>query len=252
MPQTQTRPAIAPATSEKNFSDHDDVTSALTISPPWTWSILAIFTALLVTALLFCIFARVEVTDRARGIIRPVSGVRPLVAQADAVVSDVFVRSGDPIAAGAPIARLQSAETEASMLEVARELEQQKTERRRIEGDPQFLRQRNALATRLGVLRQQNASLEQSVARLRRQLDGVDKLAAAGLVSHVQADEAREAYQQAIRNLQTGQESLSRTEQELAAVEAAQQRELWEADRRIVEAQARRPASSCKIGRAHV
>ena len=75
----------------------------LRVSPPWTWNALFIVGAATMAGLIGSWFAHIEVTGRARGILRPVSGIRALVARTDGTVAEVLIRSGDHVAAGSTV-----------------------------------------------------------------------------------------------------------------------------------------------------
>lgn len=246
--------AVTPENSviagEENWSA--DFGSPVTIAPPWAHSLLAFFALLVGAAVVLCFVCRVEVTDRAPGIVRPSTGVRPLLAQADGVVSEVYARSGDRVSNGTPLVRLQSAETDASLLEATRELELQQKEHAQVAADPQFEREREALMRRLDYLHQQITSLEGSVAHQEKRMKAMSSLQQSGLVSPIDADEVRDRYQEAIRSLQSGRETLVRTEQELASLDAGHQRDVRDADVKQRQAQARRDSLAYPLQRSLV
>jgi len=183
---------------------------------------------------------RVEVTGRARGILRPLSGVRALVARTDGTVSDVLLRPGDRVAAGTAVVRLRSADVEASLLESTRDLAVREEDRRRIDAENGYARQRAALLERLRIADAQIASYEQSVGRQKAHVDAAEQLHGTGLMSSIQVDDAHEQYAAALRAVQNGRDAEKRTRQELAAIDAAHDRELREADALLGEARARR------------
>jgi multidrug resistance efflux pump len=212
----------------------------LRISPPWTWSALFVAGGAVLVALVGAWFAHVEVTGRARGIVRPLSGVRALVAQTDGIVSDVPIRSGDRVSGGTTVVRLRAADLEASLLESTRDLAIREGERRSIAAQSGYGEQRAALLERLRIAQRQIASLEQSVDRQKTHVATVEQLRRSGLMSGLQLDEAHDQYDQAVRALGAGHDLQKRTIQELAAIDDAHARELREADSRVGEAKARR------------
>src|ERR1043165_5257164 len=212
----------------------------LRVSPPWTWSALIIVGAATMAALAASWTMRVEVTGRARGILRPLSGVRALVARTDGTVSDVLLRPGDRVAAGTAVVRLRSADVEASLLESTRDLAVREEDRRRIDAENGYARQRTALLERLRIADAQIASYEQSVGRQKAHVDAAEQLHGTGLMSSIQVDDAHEQYAAALRAVQNGRDAEKRTRQELAAIDAAHDRELRKADALLGEARARR------------
>jgi hypothetical protein len=66
------------------------------VSPPWTWALLLVFLSGIGTALLASLFGRVEVNGRARGILRPRSGIRVDIAFLEEK-DRAFVRPGDEV-----------------------------------------------------------------------------------------------------------------------------------------------------------
>lgn len=212
----------------------------LRVSPPWTWTALSIVGAATMAALVGSWFAHIEVTGRARGIVRPVSGIRALAARTDGTVADVLIRSGDHVAAGATVIRLQAADVEASLLESTRDLAVREEDRRRIVTETGYQQQRAALLERMSIARTQISSYEQSMVRHKTHVEAMEKLRRSGLISGLQADEAHEQFAAAQRAAQAGRDAERRTRQELAAIDAAHARELREADARVGEAKARR------------
>jgi membrane fusion protein len=237
------------ARAEASREHEADAGAVVRMAPPWTWSVVALVALLVVAAIGFAWLAHIEVTDRARGITRPAGGVRPLFAQSDAVVAEVFVQSGQRVAANAPIARLRSADTEATLVEVEREIVRASRDRDSILGDTQFERQRAELLSRIDSMQQQRATLRDSASHRQRRLDAMLELERSGLVSAIQAGDEREEALQSTRAQQAAGEALARTRQELAALDAARARDLRAAERALQEAAARRDALSLPLQR---
>lgn len=227
-----------------------DAGVVLRMSPPWTWSVVTIVAIAIVAALVFASLTSVEVTERARGITRSSGGVRPLIAQSDAVIAEVFVKSGARVQAGAPIARLRSVVNETALLEVEREIARASHARASAFSNVHYDRQRAEMVSRVDSAQQQLATAKQSQAHRERRLEAVQELHRAGLVSGIQAGDAREELLQATRSVQAAEETIARTKQELAALEAAHERELREAERALQEALARRAGLSLALQRA--
>jgi len=212
----------------------------LRVSPPWTWTALFIVGVATIAALVGAWFAHIEVTGRARGILRPVSGIRALTAQTDGTVADVLIRSGDHVPAGTTAIKLQAADVEASLLESTRDLAIRESDRQRIAAESGYEQQRAVLLERLRIAETQIASYQQSLARQKGHVHTMEQLHDSGLLSGLQTDEAHEQYDAALRAAEAGRDAEKRTRQELAAIDAAHARDLREADALVGEAKARR------------
>lgn len=234
---------------EASRAQETDAGAVVRMAPPWTWSVVALVALLVIAAIGFAWLAHIEMTDRARGITRPAGGVRPLFAQSDAVVAEVFVQSGQRVAANTPIARLRSADTEATLVEVEREIARASRDRDSILGDTQFERQRAELLARIDSMEQQRATLRDSASHRQRRLEAMLELERSGLVSAIQAGDEREEALQSMRAQQAAGEALARTRQELAALDAARARDLRAAERALQEATARRDALALPLQR---
>ena len=93
------------------------------VSPPWTWALLCVVVCGLGAALAASFVGEIEVTGRARGILRPTTGVRVLTSQLTGTVVAVEARSGDHVKPGATILRIESAAVQGQLLEADRELQ---------------------------------------------------------------------------------------------------------------------------------
>ncbi|HYO77689.1 MAG TPA: HlyD family efflux transporter periplasmic adaptor subunit [Thermoanaerobaculia bacterium] len=214
------------------------------ITPPWTWSVFAVIAAMFVVALALAVFGRIEVTDRGRGILRPVAGVRSLHAPVGGVVAEVYTASGELVAKGKPIARLESVETQQAVLQADRQLELLRSDFQRsttIE-DREYAEQAAALAARMDVLRQQMTSAERSVATATEKSRATDALLRQGLVSSTAADAARDELERSGRELQTVRQALLEVKQELSSRREEHQNALWGRRERLHDAEARRDA----------
>ena len=93
------------------------------VSPPWTWVLLLALLSGLGTAILASLFGRVEVNGRGRAILRPVSGVRMVLAKVDGTVGRIEVRSGQFVEAGAPLVQIEAPPVQAQLHEARRQAE---------------------------------------------------------------------------------------------------------------------------------
>jgi multidrug resistance efflux pump len=214
------------------------------VSPPWTWAVLATMAAMLLTALVLSVAGHVEVSARGRGILRPVGGVRALTAQDGGVVAEVFVSSGQLVAQGAPILRLESAESRVALTESERQLQLLESPFRSFTGQEQAFvdRQVSALRARIDSMGGQVASLEGSLLAAQKRLQAYEELRGSGLTSAIDLAEAREAVERGRRQLASSREALSQAEQEQAAVQAEWQGRRWRYRAETEAARTRRDA----------
>jgi multidrug resistance efflux pump len=214
------------------------------VSPPWTWTVLLVVAALSVTALALAVFARVEVTARARGMLRPIGGVHLLTSPVAGTVSQVLARSCELVQEGTALLRLESAPLQAQLLEAERQLERRQSEAgtysRRREGV--FVEQQQLLRARVAMLEEQARSMEESVALFERKLGAGRELRAVGLMSEMNVEDAQEALAQARRQLNATRQALAQTRQESSVLEAARQQEQWGREQELHAAEDRREA----------
>jgi len=214
------------------------------VSPPWTWALLWIVVAGLGAAITASFVGEVEVTGRGRGIIRPTTGVRALTSQINGTVVRVDARSGDRVKAGANLLRIESAATQAQLLEAERELESVRTRfsAASTQQDQHYAEQTDSLKARSRRLLDQIASLRSSEKHFQRRVDADMGLLKKGLVSELAVSDTRDALAQAQRQLNGAEQALDQTRQELASLEARRQEELWQRQQTVSAAQNKRDA----------
>jgi len=220
------------------------------VSPPWTWALLAVLLSGLGTALAAAILGRVEVNGRGRGILRPVAGVRMVIARLDGTVGQLDVRSGQAVEAGTVLVRIEAPPVQAQLLEAERQV---RSVRRHYQAtaarqDRAHREQARSLEARLGRLRAQILSLEASAVRLDRSLGRHLTLERERVVSAARVDEAREASAQAHRQLNLAQQALEQTVQELASLDHSREESLWQRRQTIENAEVRAEAAGLLLG----
>jgi membrane fusion protein len=224
------------------------------VSPPWTWALLLVLLSGVGSALLASILGRVEVNGRARGILRPPSGIRVVIAKLDGTVGQVDVRSGQQVKAGAMLVRIEAPPVQAQLLEARRQLESVRRHFKvtAAQQDRSHAEQTRRLAARMARLHEQSLSQRHSIAiqelNLQRNLD----LEQAGVLSPARADEAREALAQAQRQLCQSDQALEMASQERAALESGRQERLWQRRQTIQNAEVRAEALAFMLGQTRL
>ena len=220
------------------------------VSPPWTWALLMILLTALATALLAALFGRVEVNGRGRGILRPVSGVRMVIAQVDGTVGRIEARSGQVVEAGAVLVRIEAPPVQAQLLEAERQVASVRKHFKLTAAlqDRAHREQARSLAARITRLREQIASQQQSAGILDRNLARHLALEQERILSPAKVDEAREASAQAHRQLNLAQQALEQAIQELATLDGGRQESLWQRRLTIEHAETRAEALGFLLG----
>ena len=211
------------------------------VAPPWSWALLLALVSGLAAALLASIFGKVEVNGRGRGILRPSTGIRMLLARVDGTVGQVEARSGQRVKAGALLLRIEAPPVQAQLLEARRQLE---TVRRHFPvtaalQDQAHAEQSRRLGARMERLRDQLASQRRSIAMAERNLQRHLVLEQAGILSPAAADQAREASAQAHREAHHLEQALEQVSQERAGLGGARQESLWQRRQTIQNAEVR-------------
>ena len=220
------------------------------VSPPWTWALLLVFLSGIGTALLASIFGRVEVNGRARGILRPRSGIRVVIAKLDGTVGQVEARSGQQVQAGAVLVRIEAPPVQAQLVEARRQVE---SVRRHFKvtadlQDRSHAEQTRRLAARMAKLKEQIQSQHHSIALLELNLERCRILEREGVLSPAKGDEARESLAQAQRQLSQSDQALELASQEWAALENGRQDSLWQRRQTIQNAEVRVEALAFLLG----
>ena len=220
------------------------------VSPPWTWALLGVLLTALGSALVAAVLGKVEVNGRGRGILRPVSGVRVVIAQVDGTVGRIEVRSGQTVEAGAVLVRIEAPPVQARLLEAERQVVSVRKHFKLTAAaqDRAHRDQARSLEARIKGLQEQIASQHQSNGILDRNLDRHLALERERIVSPAKVDEAREAAHQAHRQLNQAQQALALATQELASLAGGREESLWQRRLTIEHAETRAEALGFILG----
>lgn len=240
----QGKPALFRAEALQHHLSSEEGRGLVRVSPPWTWALLWVLVAGVGTALVASFVGEVEVTGRARGVVRPTAGVRVLTSQATGTVIGVDAHSGERVKAGATLLRIESATTQAQLLGAERDLEAVRSRFSSVaaQQDRHHSEQIESLRSRSRRLAEQITSLQGSAELQRHRVAADRQLLAKGLVSEMAVGETQEALAQAQRQLSGAEAALDQTRQELASLEARRQDELWQRQQVVSAAQNKRDA----------
>ncbi len=206
-----------------------DGKGVLQVSPPWTWVLLAGFGAMVVSAVVLSIFGHVEVNDRGKGILRPLAGVRVLLAPTGGVVAERKFNPGDFVPAGVPVIRLDSPQVQASRLEADRHLQLLAHDFTGVasQQDALYERQRTDLNSKLQSTTQDLESFVLSEQLQARKLKANQELAARGIVGRLELETAEESLEQARRQVRAGRQALQQVKQDLLSLDAQRKNQLY-------------------------
>jgi membrane fusion protein len=206
-----------------------DGKGVLQVSPPWTWMLLVGFGAMVVAAVVLSIVGRVEVNDRGKGILRPLAGVRVLLAPTGGVVAERKFNPGDFVPAGMPVIRLDSPQVQANRLEADRHLQLLSNEFTGVanQQDALYERQRTDLESRLQSATLDLESFVLSEQLQARKLKANQELAARGIVGRLELETAEESLEQARRQVRSGRQALQQVKQDLISLEAQRKNQLF-------------------------
>jgi adhesin transport system membrane fusion protein len=178
----------------------DEVERSAVDDPSGTaWIALTIVASLVLTSLLFAVFAEIEITAKAAGAVRAPAGLRPVASVIAGAVSEVLVSPGEMVEADRVLARLEGKPLRVALetRSHAQELLRQQSERASREdarllarSNAAFSRRRASLSERQRVL---TAQRRQRAARL----EDVEELVRHGAASGETALAARESVEQA-------------------------------------------------------
>ncbi len=238
----------------EHYLDLEEGRTLARVSPPWTWILLWILLAGIGALVVLACVGRVEVNGRGRGILHPEAGIPMLLCQVEGTVAEVRVHSGQEVRAGDLLARIDAPGVQARLFE-ARQGAQAVRNHFRASNRSQDLawdRQCRNLQARMARLEDQIANQGRSVARFDQRLGASQVLEREGILSHAQADEAREAQAQAQRTLGALEQALELARQELANLEHQRQDCLWSRTRTIREAETRERSLAYALAQTEV
>ena len=224
------------------------------VAPPWTWTLLVIVLAGLGAALAIAILGQVEVVGRGRGILRSTGGVRLLVNQVNGTIAQVEVHSGERVAKGRLLLRIDAPAVQSQLLEAKRLTQSVRSDFRtaNLHQDQAFAEQSRFLESRIQKLKVQIASQVASTGLFARQLQANTMLEQIGILSRSKADEAREALAQAERQLSNLDQSLEQAAQERALLANQRQETLWQRKQTIRNAEIREETLAFMLGQTVV
>ncbi len=216
----------------------------LKVSPPWTWLLVWIFGALVLTALLFSVFGRTEINERGKGIVRPASGVRLLTAQSGGIVSEILVPPGSMVQAGQPVLRIESPSIQGAALEAQTSLSARLQSYQPVvqSQDQLFAQQLATLNQRLAQAREDVERYQASLSRVNGILRKMREMEKEGVFSLQQFNQEEESKANAERQLANARLSLRQAEQERTNLETQRRTQLWRDQTDLASAKARASA----------
>lgn len=216
------------------------------ISPVWTWILVLILAAAIMSALLGSFIGSVDINGRGRGIVRPAGGIRTLTSQTSGTVRSIEVMSGRTVKAGTALIKINAPELQSEILLAERQIDAVKNEFKKIASQQEkfFTEQSQRIASRISLLEEQLKSHTQSVGIYERRLAAREALAKDSVVSSMEVDAAREELAQARRQAGATMQALDQTIQEKAALDSRRQDELWQGDQLWRNAVVKRDALS--------
>ena len=206
------------------------------VAPPWSRGIMGVATVLVVLALVATFIVKVDQTGRGRGVLRVTGGVQAVASQTTGVVLELGSRSGDVVAAGALLAKIDSTATKTAILEAERQIA-------RAEEDVSvFVAHRDKeqaerialLKHRAGLLQRRVQNQNASIVRLRSRLATYDRLVAEGLASALDKGAVENEVAVGQQTALQLEEEISTTHLQIANISAELATEL---DRRKAEGQ---------------
>lgn len=214
-------------------------TGLVRVSPIWAWVTLSFAGSLLLSFFVFGGAVAVEVTERGKGILRPVSGVRLLTAQNSGTVEELPLRPGDKVKAGQLIVRLINPQFSGSKLEVDRQyaLMQRDFPEVARSQDQLFERQIKDLSAKIATLAEDIKSFTISEQHQSSRLKAVQELQRNGISSQIEIDQAVDSLEGSRRALRQSQANLRAALQEREALLSSRRQQLYsrENDRLRVE-----------------
>jgi multidrug resistance efflux pump len=238
----------------QHFLQAEEGRGLVRVSPPWTWALLLVMLSGLGTALLASIFGKVEVNGRGRGILRPTSGIRMVIAKLDGTVGQIDVHSGQQVKAGDLLVRIEAPPVQAQLLEAERQVQ---TVRKHFKvtaalQDQAHAEQSRRLRARIAKLKEQIGSQQHSMAMLERNLKRHLALAKEGIVSPVTVDEVRESSARAQRQSHLMEQALEQASQDRAGLDNSRQESLWQRRQTIQNAEVRAESLAFMLGQTRL
>jgi len=199
------------------------------VTTPAHWWIFASLSCLTLAALTVAALARVEITSRARGILRPAGGVQALRAEASGLVDQILVRSGEQVVAGQELITIDAREMRAELAQTQRRLSFVERQLSHLEESDKALHE-----VEVGMLRERARLTGQRVKSQRTQVAALEArrttysaLGQKGLVPALEAERMGDALGLARREELTLLDDLARTRGELGSLLRSREQQLW-------------------------
>jgi multidrug resistance efflux pump len=226
----------------------------LRVAPPWARGILGVATVVVFLLLGSTFIVKVDQTGHGRGVLRVAGGVQGVASQTTGVVLELDSRSGDVVADGALLVKIDSTATKTALLEAEREIG-------RAERDiAVFVAHRDKeqadrirlLQQRAGLLQRRAQNQNATAARLRDRVATFDRLAAQGLASTLDKGAAENEFAAAQRGSLELQEQISATRLEIANISADLATELERRNMELQKAKDQRDALAFQLEQTEV
>jgi multidrug resistance efflux pump len=226
----------------------------LRVAPPWSRAVFWLATSLVATALALACLFDVEQTGFARGILRVAGGVQTVTALASGTVLEVGPRSGDVVAPGALLVRIDSAQTRASLFEAGRQIElaKQKLDEFTTRRNKDHAERVRLLREHANLLARRAENQERQAARLRAKQATYAKLVKDGLTSELQKGEVDDEVASAERETLRVREELSQTQLQIADIAAALAQERSQLEGALQQAKDKRDTLAVELTQTEV
>ena len=221
----------------------------LKVSPFWSWAVLVSFGSLILMAGVFSVLGKVEITGRGPGILRPVGGVRRLMAPGPGVVAEVLVHPGDRVKAGDPILRMDFSELLGSVLEADQALRARGQAFGGVARSQALLfdqQIRTAEAQVLSLTRE-ISSYSRVRDRAQQRLTAHQELYRLGLIGRLEVHDHEDQLEAAQRAVAAGEQSLSQAKQERMVLEAQRREQTWSQSAEQAQARTRRDSLAFRM-----
>jgi HlyD family secretion protein len=210
----------------------------LRVAPPWAHRFLAVTGVLILALVVASFFIKVDQTSRGRGTLRVAGGAQVVACQSSGVILEIDARSGDVVAAGAVLARIDSTTTKTELVAAERQIQRAEEDVR------EFIAQRDKeqaarikhLKARIALLGQRSRQQRAVVERYRQRLATFDNLAREGLSSSLDQTSAQIEFGTAQQNALQVDEEMSSSQLQISNIDAEMAAEL--ARRKALVAQA--------------
>ena len=216
----------------------------LQVSPPWTWAVTWTVALLVLVTLVFLMAGKVEVTERAPGILKPSGGVRHLQAPAQGTVAELLADCGTAVKAGDPVLRLASPQLQGAAMEAEQALRNYGRPFSEVARSQSHLFAQELLAGRERIRRaeQDLRSHRRTEVRSRNRLEASRTLFAQGIIGSLEFQDREEQLDAALRAVTAGEQALVDARRNLLAMEAQRREQIWIQASGAAQARAQRDA----------